>query len=77
MTEKTDTAKATPVPSSAKATDSVAENPRAAPRFEVELLKPHTHERQDLKAGAKIKVTAEQRTWLKGLGVIAGDTSEK
>lgn len=50
---------------------------RAAPRFEVELIKPHTHARKDLLPGAKIKVTAEQRTWLKDQGVIAGDTPEK
>jgi hypothetical protein len=50
---------------------------RAASRFEVELIKPHTHAREDLLPGAKIKVTAEQRTWLKSLGVIAGDTPEK
>ena len=54
-----------------------AQTERAAPTYEVELVKPHTHARKDLLPGAKIKVTAEQRTWLKGLGVIAGDTSEK
>ncbi|WP_311969345.1 hypothetical protein [Pseudomonas baltica] len=50
---------------------------RAVPRFEVKLLKPHTHERVDLESGATIKVTAEQRAWLKSLGVIAGDMQEK
>lgn len=50
---------------------------RAVPRSEVELLKPHTHAGQDLLPGAKIKVTAEQRIWLKSLGVIAGETPEK
>jgi hypothetical protein len=54
-----------------------AQTERAMPTYEVELIKPHTHARKDLLPGAKIKVTAEQRTWLKGLGVIAGDTSEK
>jgi hypothetical protein len=50
---------------------------RSVPRFEVELLKHHTHAGQDLLPGAKIKITAEQRTWLKSLGVIAGETPEK
>jgi hypothetical protein len=50
---------------------------RSVPRFEVELLKPHTHAGQDLLPGAKIKITAEQRTWLKSLGVVAGETPEK
>lgn len=50
---------------------------RAVPRLEVELLKPHTHAGQDLLPGAKIKITAAQRTWLKSLGVIAGETPEK
>lgn len=50
---------------------------RAAPRYEVELIKPHTHARKDLLPGAKIKVTAAQRTWLKAEKVIAGDTQEK
>lgn len=50
---------------------------RAAPHFEVHLIKPHTHERVDLQPGATIKITAEQRTWLQSLGVIASDTQEK
>ena len=54
-----------------------AKTERSPLTYEVELVKPHTHAREDLLPGAKIKVTAEQRTWLKGLGVIAGDTSEK
>jgi len=54
-----------------------AKTERSPLTYEVELVKPHTHARKDLLSGAKIKVTAEQRTWLKGLGVIAGDTSEK
>lgn len=62
---------------SSKASGQAVEPERAAPHFEVTLLKPHTHERVDLEAGATIKVTAEQRTWLKSLGVIAGDMQEK
>ncbi|MEB2870316.1 DUF7210 family protein [Pseudomonas rhizosphaerae] len=75
--DNTDKAPGTPVPSTVKATEPVAEAERALPRFEVELLKPHTHARTDYAPGDKIKVTAEQRTWLKDLGVIAGDTLEK
>ncbi|WP_311968915.1 hypothetical protein [Pseudomonas baltica] len=60
-----------------KTETTVVEVERAAPRFEVKLLKPHTHERVDLQPGATIKVTAEQRAWLKSLGVIAGDMQEK
>lgn len=75
--DKTDKAPGIPVPSTVKATEPVAEAERALPRFEVELLKPHTHARTGYAPGDKIKVTAEQRTWLKDLGVIAGDTSEK
>ncbi|MBC2676910.1 DUF7210 family protein [Pseudomonas baltica] len=75
--DKTDKPLGIPVPSTVKATEPVAEAERALPRFEVELLKPHTHARTDYTPGDKIKVTAEQRTWLKDLGVIAGDTSEK
>jgi hypothetical protein len=50
---------------------------RAPSTYEVELLKPHTHARKDYQPGDKIKVTAEQRAWLKSLGVIAGETPEK
>lgn len=77
MTEKNDKPSAGVAPAVAKAAEPVAEAERALPRFEVELLKPHTHARTDYAPGDKIKVTAEQRTWLKDLGVIAGDTSEK
>jgi len=72
MTEKTEAAK--PAESAGAATTTAE---RASPRFEVELLKPHTHARKDYQPGDKIKVTAEQRTWLKSLGVIAGETPEK
>jgi hypothetical protein len=50
---------------------------RAAPRFEVELIKPHTQAGISFQSGEKIKVTAAQRTWLKAKKVIAGDTQEK
>jgi len=50
---------------------------RAAARFEVELIKPHTHAGKDMIAGEKIKVTASQRTWLQAEKVIAGDVLEK
>jgi hypothetical protein len=50
---------------------------RAPPRFEVELIKPHTQAGKSFQPGAKIKVTAAQRTWLKANKVIAGDTQEK
>lgn len=75
--DKTDKAPSIPVPSTVKAAEPVTDAERAPPRFEVELLKAHTHARKDYAPGDKIKVTAEQRTWLKDLGVIAGDTSEK
>ncbi|NWD49022.1 DUF7210 family protein [Pseudomonas gingeri] len=43
----------------------------------VTLLKPHTHARVDYPAGAEIKLTAEQITWLQRLGVVAGGNLEK
>lgn len=39
-------------------------------KVEVTLAKPHTHGRQRLKAGDKIKVTAEQKAWLEKQGVV-------
>jgi hypothetical protein len=50
---------------------------RAPPRYEVELIKPHTQAGKPFQPGEKIKVTAAQRTWLKANKVIAGDTQEK
>lgn len=38
---------------------------REPQRFEVTLIKPHTHGGEELQPGAKIRVTAEQRTWLR------------
>jgi len=44
---------------------------KAAPRFEVKLIAPHTHARKDYVAGDTIKVTARQRQFLVEAGVIA------
>ncbi|MEW6460376.1 MAG: hypothetical protein AB1459_04540 [Pseudomonadota bacterium] len=43
---------------------------------EVTLTKPHTHGRQRLQAGAKIEVTAAQKSWLEKQGVIGGKQEE-
>lgn len=48
-----------------------AEAPKKAARFEVKLLKPHTHAGKEHEAGATIHVTARQRTFLAGSEVIA------
>lgn len=48
-----------------------ADAPNKAPRFDVKLLKPHTHAGKDLEAGATINVTARQRTFLAESEVIA------
>lgn len=40
--------------------------------IEVTLDKPHTHKGQPRKAGDKINVTVDQKTWLTQLGVIGG-----
>lgn len=47
------------------------------PSFEVVLLKPHTHARQEFPVGATITINAAQRAWLIAEKVIAGDTLEK
>lgn len=39
---------------------------------EVILDKPHTHKGKPCKAGDKINVSADQKTWLTQLGVIGG-----
>jgi hypothetical protein len=46
------------------------------PLYEVVLLKPHTHGREEFPIGATIKVSAAQRDWLIAQGVIAADTLE-
>lgn len=48
-----------------------AEAPQKAKRFEVKLLKPHTHAGKDHEAGATIHVTERQRTFLVESEVIA------
>ncbi|MCQ4271074.1 hypothetical protein NA655_08575 [Pseudomonas kuykendallii] len=60
MTEKTTAAATAPA------------EPKAAPRFEVKLIAPHTHARKDYVAGDTIKVTARQRQFLVEAGVIEG-----
>lgn len=40
-------------------------------RIEVKLLKPHTHNRVEHQAGKTIKVTAAERDFLIGAGVVA------
>lgn len=45
-------------------------------KVEVTLAKAHTHGRQRLKAGDKIKVTAEQKAWLEKQGVVGGQQEE-
>ena len=46
----------------------------AAPQLElieVVLVKAHTHKREALEAGAKIKVTAGQKAWLEKNGIVS------
>lgn len=55
---------------------SKAADPGQVEKVEVTLAKPHTHGRQRLKAGDKIKVTAEQKAWLEKQGVVGGQQEE-
>ncbi len=48
--------------------NSAAQQPEL---IEVVLAKAHTHKGQPLKAGDKIKVTADQKAWLEKHGVIS------
>lgn len=48
-----------------------AEAPKKAPRFDVKLLKPHTHAGKGHEAGATIQVTERQRVFLAASEVIA------
>ncbi|WP_375738072.1 hypothetical protein [Pseudomonas boanensis] len=50
-----------------RSNDSAAQQPELV---EVVLEKTHTHMGQSLKAGAKISVTAAQKTWLESRGVV-------
>ncbi|MDG9928533.1 MULTISPECIES: hypothetical protein [unclassified Pseudomonas] len=46
----------------------------AAPELiEVILAKPHTHKGKEYAKGEKIKVTAQQKEWLKKREVVGGD----
>ncbi len=38
--------------------------------IEVTLAKHHTHGRQGLQPGAKLHVTAEQKTWMQSQGLL-------
>lgn len=52
-------------------TDKTQETTDREPqRFEVTLIKPHTHGGEELQPGAKIRVTADQRAWLRESEVI-------
>lgn len=48
-----------------------AEASKKAPRFDVKLLKPHTHAGKEHEAGATINVTDRQRIFLVESKVIA------
>ena len=51
--------------------------PTAKPElFKVTLAKDHTHAGTPLTAGAKIDVTAPEREFLKGAGVIKTDAAD-
>lgn len=52
-------------------TNTPAATPKQTERFDVKLLKPHTHAGKDLQAGAIINVTARQRAFLVESEVIA------
>lgn len=52
-----------------KTTQAAAAQPALV---EVTLDKPHTHKRKPCKAGDKIKVTEDQKTWLTQHGLIGG-----
>lgn len=39
--------------------------------IEVVLARAHTHKREALEAGAKIKVTAGQKAWLEKNGIVS------
>lgn len=56
--------------------EGVYESANVLPLYEVTLLKPHTHGREDFPIGATIKVNAAQRDWLIEQGVISADTLE-
>lgn len=49
---------------------------REPPRFEVKLIKPHTHAGEDREPGETIKVTAAQRDWLREAEVIEPSPAE-
>lgn len=51
--------------------------PAEPKRFPVKLLKPHTHAGKDLLPGATIEITAAQREWLSGLGVVSTPDQEQ
>lgn len=52
-----------------KTTQAAAAQPALV---EVTLDKPHNHKGKPYKAGDKINVTADQKTWLTQHGVISG-----
>lgn len=56
--------------------EGVYESANVLPLYEVTLLKPHTHGREDFPIGATIRVNAAQRDWLIEQGVISADTLE-
>lgn len=45
-------------------------------RYEVKLIKPHTHAGEELQPGDTLKLTAAQRAWLKDAGVIENPTAD-
>lgn len=51
--------------------------PSQAALVEVTLNKPHTHNGQAYPAGAVIKITEDQKTWLTRQGVIGGQHQEQ
>ena len=56
---------------------AAAGSPAEPKRFSVKLLKPHTHAGKDLLPGATIEITAAQREWLSGLGVVSTPDQEQ
>ncbi|MEK1889440.1 MAG: hypothetical protein AAAB35_18135 [Phyllobacterium sp.] len=69
-------AQAAPRVGQVEGAEGVYESANVLPLYEVTLLKPHTHGREDFPIGATIKVNAAQRDWLIAQGVISADTLE-
>jgi len=51
--------------------------PSQAALVEVVLNKPHNHNGQAYPAGAVIKITEDQKTWLTKQGVVGGQQKEQ